>query len=92
MKETINYFLYKALNDITCCCPRARKGIKKRMSGKDRIMDKAIRKMERDLDISKLLTVQRGIKENKAVLFDRNDNTLMRLQQDQVVSSDDSTS
>ena len=43
------------------------------------MLNKAIRKLERDLDIVKLLNLQMDNKETKSVLFDNNDGILMQL-------------
>ena len=56
------------------------------------MMDKGINRLEASLDMMKLLTTLQEIQDTKNVLFDKNDNILLKLQQKRVLSSEDSES
>lgn len=91
MREACNYYLTEFFRRLRCCrSSRKKRSIKE--VDKDKLINKGVRKLERDLDIVKLITLQRDFQETKSVLFDTNDSTLLRMQQSHVISSDDSTS
>ena len=81
-KDVFKYFINNFRSNSRNCflCFKSRISIKQITSKKDLMMDKAIRKLERELDIVRLLTMQRDNKETKQILFDNNDNMLMNLQ------------
>ena len=55
-------------------------------------MNKGIKRMKREMDISKILKALQEFKQSKSAMFDRNDTILLQLQKGQVISSEDSSS
>ena len=55
-------------------------------------MNRGIKRMKREMDISKILKALQEFKQSKSAMFDRNDTILLQLQQGQVISSDGSSS
>ena len=55
-------------------------------------MDKGINRLEKSLDMIKLLTTLQEIQDIKNVTFDKHDSLLLKLQQKRVLSASDSES
>ena len=65
------------------CCSKG--GI----SRENRLIDKGIKKLEKDLDIVNLLNLQNEFQEAKSVLFDRDDSKLLKMNKRRMISSED---